>query len=166
MGNAFRQDLSSREESSCIPMYGHFSSDLSVFIANLFMLGYSIESIALGYTERCEYPLQSWLIGQAIIIFVLQICSPLLLVIPRTPNVLNPVLASALFLTQWIILFAGWSYILAPSNCVSSAPNTYTGAYWILVVYSVAIPLETVWYIKFYQSKFFTTNGRGGKELV
>ena len=153
--------------NGCIPIYGHQLSDLSVFIANCFMFGYCVESIARGNSERCEYPLATWLIGQTIIIFLLQICAPLLLVIPKSPNVLAPILAGSLFLSQWIILFAGWSYILSPSNCMSSAPFTYNGSYWILIVYSLAVPLETVWYIKFYQ-KLFANVGSSAthRELV
>lgn len=164
MGNTLRHKSPNANESTCIPIYGHQLSDISVFIANLFMFGYCIESLAKGYTERCEFPVQTWLWGQTIIIFLLQLVAPLLLVVPRNPNVLAPLLASALFLTQWIILFAGWSYVLAPSNCPSSAPFTYEGAYWILVVYSLAVPLETVWYMKFYQRLFAVQSGRN--ELV
>ena len=142
--------------SKCLSIYGHQVSDLAVFIANVFMLGYAVEATVQGYTakEQCEYPLDNWIVAQSVMIFILQIFTPLLLVVPRTPNVLAPVFAAALFLAQWVLLFIGWDWILAPSNCPTTAPFLYGGSYWTLVVYSVAVPLETVWYIRMYQRVF------------
>lgn len=133
---------------ACMPMYGHQISDLAVFVANLFMLAYAAEATVRGYedSESCEYPLLQWLLAQSIMIFVLQIFTPLLLVVPKVPNLLAPIIAGTLFLAQWILLFMGWYWTLSPSSCSSTAPFTWNGAYWILVVYSIAIPLETYWY--------------------
>jgi hypothetical protein len=153
MGQTFRK---SGTDTQCIPMYGHQMSDVAVFIAHIFMLGYGLEQTVLGYQngESCAKPLSSWLICQCLIIFLLQIFAPLLLVIPRTPSVLAPLIAVVLFVAQWILLFLGWQWTLAPSNCPTSSPYQYEGAYWLLVVYSLAIPLETVWYIKMYRTLF------------
>ena len=118
------------------------------------MLGYALEASIRGYhdIEQCEFPVQQWIVAQTSMIFVLQIFTPLLLVVPRASNVLAPTLAAALFLAQWILLLLGWYWILAPSNCPTAAPYVWNGSYWLLVVYSVAIPLESVWYGRIYYS--------------
>ena len=123
-----------------IPLrYGHQVSDLSVFIANVFMLGYALESTVRGYqeVEVCEYPLNTWMVLQSCLIFVLQIFTPLLLILPKTPNVLAPVLSGVLFLTQIVVLLFGWLWVFSPSNCPTSSPFLWNGAYWLVVVYSV-----------------------------
>ena len=136
--------------------YGHQVSDLSVFIANVFMLGYALESTVRGYqeVEVCEYPLNTWMVLESCLIFVLQIFTPLLLILPKTPNVLAPLLSGVLFLTQIVVLLFGWLWVFSPSNCPTSAPFLWNGAYWLVVVYSVAIPLEIVWYCLMYR-RFF-----------
>ena len=129
---------------------------MSVFIANVFMLGYALESTVRGYqeVEVCEYPLNTWMVLQSCLIFVLQIFTPLLLILPKTANVLAPVLSGVLFLTQIVVLLFGWLWVFSPSNCPTSSPFLWNGAYWLVVVYSVAVPLEIVWYCLMYR-RFF-----------
>ena len=156
MGNTLRKGPSETMSSSPMSMYGHRLSDLSVFIANIFMFGFAVETTIRGYesNEKCELPIFSWMLAQTIMIFILQLCAPLLLIVPRSQRILAPVLAAALFVFQWILLFIGWQVVLSPSNCHVAAPYSYEGAYWLVVVYSLAIPLESIWYIKTYRTLF------------
>lgn len=76
--------------------------------------------------------------------------APLLLVLPKKPTLLSPAVALSVFFVQWIWLLAGWVWAFSPSNCEMSAPFLYNSALWTVIVYSIAVPMETMWYIRIY----------------
>ena len=159
MGGVCDKITNWRGPNRCVPMYGHPASDIAVFVANLFMIGFAIEASLRGVdsNEVCEYPLDSWIAMQCFMMVLLQIIAPLLLIIPEKPNVLSPMMSFALFFAQWIILLIGWVWVFSPSNCSYSAPYLYGGAYWLVVVYTLTIALESVWYGRIYYA-FYKNN--------
>ena len=159
MGGVCEKITNWRGPNRCVPMYGHPASDIAVFVANLFMIGFAIEASLRGVdsNEVCEYPLDSWIAMQCFMMVLLQIIAPLLLIIPEKPNVLSPMMSFALFFAQWIILLIGWVWVFSPSNCSYSAPYLYGGAYWLVVVYTLTVALESVWYGRIYYA-FYKNN--------
>ena len=145
-----------------VARYKHPASDCAVFIANLFMLGFMVEQLVRGRTleEECEYPLWAWLIVQVVLVVLLQIMAPLCLVVPKKPHLLSPVLSLSLFLLQWMWLMVGWVWALSPSDCETQAPFNFSGAFWTVIVYSVAVPMEILWYMRIYVA-FWQTNPKG-----
>ena len=79
-----------------------------------------------------------------------QIIAPLCLVLPRKPTLLSPAVALSAFFLQWVWLLAGWVWAYSPSNCEYEAPFLYSGTLWTVIVYSIAVPMETLWYIRIY----------------
>ena len=134
----------------------------AVFIANLFMLGFCVEALTRGRSasETCDYPLGTYLIMQIIFVVLLQIMAPLCLVLPKKPHLLSPALSLSMFLLQWLWLLVGWVWVLSPSNCEFEAPYLFSGALWTVIVYSVAVPMETIWYMRIYIA-FWKTNPKG-----
>ena len=118
---------------------------------------FAIEAAPWWIVTVCEYPLDSWIAMQCFMMVLLQIIAPLLLIIPEKPNVLSPMMSFALFFAQWIILLIGWVWVFSPSNCSYSAPYLYGGAYWLVVVYTMTIAIESVWYGRIYYA-FYKNN--------
>eukprot|EP00947_MAST-08B_sp_MAST-8B-sp1_P002193 g2193.t1 len=168
VGGVFNASVSSDDMheglsyDSAADAYKHPASDCAVFIANLFMLGFMVEQLVRGRTleEECEYPLWAWLIVQVVLVVLLQIMAPLCLVVPKKPHLLSPVLSLSLFLLQWMWLMVGWVWALSPSDCETQAPFNFSGAFWTVIVYSVAVPMEILWYMRIYVA-FWQTNPKG-----
>jgi len=149
-----RKSSSNTQES--IYIYGHPGSDVAIFVVNLFIFTYAIQSLYYGWNETCEFPLRAWLIAQTVCIFLLQLGTPLLLTINNA--VLAPVICSTLFVFQWVMLFLGYQNVFAPSNCISSSPMLFGACYSVLIVYTLSVPLQTIHYLKFYKQMFANTN--------
>lgn len=124
----------------------------AVFVANLFMLGFGLESCIRGVSteETCEFPLAAFIIVQLALIMIIQVAAPVLLLIYS--SILSPTLAMACFLFQWVWLVLGWVWAFGPSNCESSAPQLYNGGFWLTLVYTVVVPIETAWYARVYMA--------------
>lgn len=114
------------------------------------MFGYGVEALIRGtdMSESCEFPLAAFLIVQLVLILAIQIIAPLLLL--AYSSILSPTISLALFFFQWVWLVLGWVWAFGPSSCDDSAPYYFSGAFWITVVYTVVIPLETAWYARIY----------------
>lgn len=121
-----------------------------MFVSNVFMFGFGVEALLRGtdMSERCEYPLAAFLIVQLVLILAIQIIAPLLLL--AYSSILSPAISLALFMFQWVWLVLGWVWAFSPSSCEDSAPYYFGGAFWLTVVYTVVVPLETAWYARIY----------------
>jgi hypothetical protein len=116
------------------------------------MLGFGVEALARGASakETCEYPLLAFVAVQIALIVFIQILAPMCLIIPKNPQLMAPALSLTAFAFQWVWLLLGWVWAFSPSNCEFSAPYLYSAVYWLVVAYSITVPLETLWYIRIY----------------
>ena len=128
----------------------------AVFIANSFLFGFGIEAYArgMGNKETCEYPLGMYVGIQLALIALIQMIAPLCLVLPKKAYVMSPFISLPALLFQWMWLLLGWVWTFSASSCEFDAPYLYTGVYWLVVSYTVAIPLETIWYVRIYYVYF------------
>ena len=101
-------------------MYGYGFADAAVFVANLFMLAFAIESLVRSDVagEACEYPLGAFVAVQCLFITVLQLVVPVINAVtegPRT-NRRPPTCALVLHLLQVAWLVMGWYWSLSQSD--------------------------------------------------
>jgi hypothetical protein len=116
--------------------------------------------------ESCEFPVATFLGVQLALIIMIQMIAPLCLVLPKKAYVMSPFISLPALFLQWIWLFLGWGWTFAASSCEFDAPYLYTGMYWLVLAYSIAIPLETIWYVRIYYLYFKNLRVLGGKGSV
>ena len=120
------------------------------------MFGFGVEAFSRGSEakESCQFPLSVFMGVQLGLLVMIQLVAPLCLVFPKRPTVMSPFICLPALLFQWMWLLLGWVWTFSASSCEFDAPYMYTGMYWMVVAYSIAIPLETLWYVRIYYLYF------------
>eukprot|EP00753_Platysulcus_tardus_P004663 PLAT12559.1.p2 GENE.PLAT12559.1~~PLAT12559.1.p2 ORF type:complete len:137 (+),score=62.95 PLAT12559.1:148-558(+) len=98
--------------------------------------------------EYCTAPLLAWIVVQLVLVAVLQFVAPTMLL--TMSSIFSPRIAFTVFASQFLWLLMGWVWVLAPSHCAGDAPYLYSGAFWLLLAYTVAVPMEAYWYHRIY----------------
>jgi hypothetical protein len=146
------EDWCRRLTANYQPVYGWVFADISVFVANLFMLAFAIESLLRSDVagEACEFPLASFVAVQCCLIVAVQLAAPAIAACAEGSRVARrpPTCTLVMHVLQLGWLAFGWLWTLQDSDCAEQAAYLYFAAWWLTVVYTVVVTLEMAWLVR------------------